>query len=308
MLRALLLYLSNKPGLGRAMDRLPLSRRLVRRFVAGTTPDAAFAVIERLQGARLLSAVTYLGENVLTDAESRRAADVYLGLLDEIKRRDLQCVPSLKLTHLGLDRSETLCRENLERILERAQAGATLCWIDMESSAYTDRTLALYSAVRPRYPSAACVIQAYLRRSADDVRRLVGMGATIRLCKGAYREPQRLAFVSKREVDENYARLMDLLLAPEAIAAGAYPAFATHDERLIARAARRARELGVPPEKFEIQMLYGIRHDLHAPIRDQRLRLRVLVPFGEEWYGYFVRRLAERPANLLFLLKNLVRG
>ncbi|OGL04547.1 MAG: hypothetical protein A3I03_00930 [Candidatus Rokubacteria bacterium RIFCSPLOWO2_02_FULL_68_19] len=294
--------------MGRAMDRLPLSRRLVRRFVAGTTPDAAFAVIERLQGARLLSAVTYLGENVLTEAAARRAADVYLYLLDEIKRRDFHCVPSLKLTHLGLDRSEALCRENLERILERAQAGATLSWIDMESSAYTDRTLALYAAVRPRYPSAACVIQAYLRRSADDVRRLVGMGATIRLCKGAYREPPRLAFVSKREVDENYARLMDLLLAPEAIAAGAYPAFATHDERLIARAARRARELGVPPEKFEIQMLYGIRHDLHAPIREQGLRLRVLVPFGEEWYGYFVRRVAERPANLLFLLKNLVRG
>lgn len=308
MLRALLLYLSNKPRLGRAMNRLPLSRRLVRRFVAGTTPDAAFAVIERLQGARLLSAVTYLGENVRTDAEARRAADVYLGLLDEIKRRDLHCVPSLKLTHLGLDRSEALCRENLERILERAQAGATLCWIDMESSAYTDLTLGLYASVKPRYPSAACVIQAYLRRSVDDVRHLVGMGATIRLCKGAYREPPPLAFVSKREVDENYTRLMDLLLAPEAIAAGAYPAFATHDERLIARAARRARELGVPPEKFEIQMLYGIRHDLHAPIRDQGLRLRVLVPFGEEWYGYFVRRLAERPANLLFLLKNLFRG
>src|SRR3990167_951890 len=308
MLRALLLCLSNKPGLGRALDRLPLSRRLVRRFVAGTTPDAAFAVIERLQGARLLSAVTYLGENVLTEAAARRAAGVYLYLLDEIKRRDFHCVPSLKLTHLGLDRSEALCRENLERILERAQAGATLSWIDMESSAYTERTLALYASVRPRYPSAACVIQAYLRRSADDVRRLVGMGATIRLCKGAYREPPRLAFVSKREVDENYARLMDLLLAPEAIAAGAYPAFATHDERLIARAARRARELGVPPEKVEIQMLYGIRHDLHAPIREQGLRIRVLVPFGEEWYGYFVRRVAERPANLLFLLKNLVRG
>jgi len=308
VLRAFLLYLSNKPGLGRAMDRLPLSRRLVRRFVAGTTADAAFAVVEQLQAARLLSAVTYLGENVRTDAEARRVADVYLGLLDEIKRRDLHCVPSLKLTHLGLDRSEALCRENLEHILERAQASATLCWIDMESSAYTDLTLDLYASVRPRYPSAACVIQAYLRRSADDVRRLVGMGATIRLCKGAYREPPRLAFVSKREVDENYTRLMDLLLAPATIAAGAYPAFATHDERLIVRAARRARELGIAPEKFEIQMLYGIRHDLHAPIRDQGLRLRVLVPFGEEWYGYFVRRLAERPANLLFLLKNFFRG
>ena len=290
------------------MDRLPLSRRLVRRFVAGTTADAAFAVIERLQGARLLSAVTYLGENVRTDAEARRAADVYLGLLDEIKRRDLRCVPSLKLTHLGLDLSEALCRENLERVLERAQTAGTLCWIDMESSTYTDLTLALYESLRPRYSAAACVIQAYHRRSADDVRRLIGIGATIRLCKGAYREPPRMAFATRREVDEHYGRLMDLLLAPEAIARGAYPAFATHDERLIARAARRAREWSVPPEKFEIQMLYGIRHDLHARIRDQGLRLRVLVPFGEEWYRYFVRRLAERPANLLFLLKNLARG
>lgn len=308
MLRAFLLHLSNKPRLGQTLDRVPLTRRLVRRFVAGTTAEAAFPVIERLQVAGLLSAITYLGENVLTEAAARRAADVYLSLLDEIKRRDLPCVPSLKLTHLGLDLSKALCRENLERVLDRAQAAGRLCWIDMESSAYTDRTLALYEALRPRLPNAACVIQAYLRRSADDLPRLIGLGATIRLCKGAYREPPRLAFVTKREVDANYARLMDLLLTPEALARGAYPAFATHDERLIARAAGRARELGIPPEKFEIQMLYGIRHDLRTRIRDQGLRLRVLVPFGDDWYGYFVRRLAERPANLLFLLKNLLRG
>ncbi len=308
MLRAFLLYLSGKRHLGHRLDRLPMTRRLVRRFVAGTAADEAFAVIERLQDAGLLSAITYLGENVLTDADARRAADVYLSLLDEIKRRNLYCVPSLKLTHLGLDRSEALCRSNLEIVLDRAQATGQRTWIDMESSAYTDRTLALYESVRPRYPNAACVIQAYLRRSEDDVRRLVGMGATIRLCKGAYREPRHLAFPTKREVDEHYGRLLDLLLSPEALAAGAYPALATHDERLIARAARRAGDLRIPPEKFEIQMLYGIRQDLHARIRDQGLQLRVLVPFGEDWYSYFVRRLAERPANLLFLLKNLLRG
>ena len=308
MLRASLLYLSGKRRVGQGLDRLPITRRLVRRFVAGTTADEAFAVIEKLRNAGLLSAITYLGENVLSDADARRAADVYLSLLDEIKRRDLHCVSSLKLTHLGLDLSEALCRENLERVLEGSQAVSTLCWIDMESSAYTDRTLALYESVRPRYPNAACVIQAYLRRSENDIRRLIGMGATIRLCKGAYREPPHLAFPAKRQVDENYGRLLDLLLSPEALAAGAYPAFATHDERLIARAARRASDLRIPPEKFEIQMLYGIRQDLRARIRDQGLQLRVLVPFGEEWYGYFVRRLAERPANLLFLLKNLLRG
>lgn len=308
MLRAILLSLSTKRRLGQWLDRVPVTRRLVRRFVAGTTVDDAFAVIATIQNAGLLSAITCLGENVLTDAEARRVADIYLGLVDEIKRKSLLCVPSLKLTHLGLDLSEALCRDNLERVLERSQASGTLCWIDMESSAYTDRTLALYETVRARYPNAACVIQAYLRRSEGDIRRLVRLGATIRLCKGAYREPPRLAFRTKREVDENYARLMDLLLSPEALAASAYPAFATHDERLIWRAARRAREFSIPPENFEIQMLYGIRHDLHARICDQGLRLRILVPFGEEWYGYFVRRLAERPANLLFLLKNLMRG
>lgn len=307
MLRAVLLSLAEKRRIGQAMDRLALTRRLVRRFVAGTTAADAFAVIGRIQDAGLLSAITYLGENVTTEGEARHAADAYIGLLDEIKRRNLNCVPSLKLTHLGLDLSAALCRENLERVLDRAGGAGTRCWIDMESSAYTDRTLALYEAVRPRYPNAACVIQAYLRRSENDVRRLIATGATVRLCKGAYREPPQLAFPTKREVDHNYARLLDLFLSPDAIAAGAYPAFATHDARLIERAARRAQELGIPPAKFEIQMLYGIRPDLHARIRAQGLRLRVLVPFGEEWYGYFVRRLAERPANLLFLLKNLWR-
>jgi proline dehydrogenase len=308
MLRAFLLFLSTRRRLGQALDRVPLTRRLVRRFVAGTTPEAAFATIERLDTLGFLTAVTYLGENVATAEEARRAADVYLALLDEIKRRDLRCVPSLKLTHLGLDLSEALCAAELDRVLAGAAAAGTLCWIDMESSAYTDRTLALYEAVRPRAPHAACVIQAYLRRSEADARRLVRLGARVRLCKGAYREPPGLAYPSRREVDRSYERLMDLLLSREALEAGVYPAFATHDERLIRRAAGRARELGVAPDRFEFQMLLGIRPELHRKIHDEGWRLRVLIPFGEEWYGYFVRRLAERPANLLFLLKNLFRG
>lgn len=308
MLRTALLYLSTKPRLGQTLDRLPVTRRLVRRFVAGTASDAALPILEQLQQAGLVSAITYLGENVYTDAAARRAADVYVDLLDEIKRRNLACTPSLKLTHLGLDLSEPLCRENLERILDRAQAAGRRCWIDMESSAYTDRTLAVYETARSRYAGVACVIQAYLRRSGDDIRRLARAGATVRLCKGAYREPPHLAYPTKREVDASYSRLIDVLLSPEALAAGTYPAFATHDMRLITRAAERARELRIAPDTFEIQMLYGIRHDLHRPIQERGLTLRVLVPFGEEWYGYFVRRLAERPANLIFLLKNLVRG
>ncbi len=302
MMRAALLALSARPGLGRALDRLPLTRRLVRRFVAGTELEDALTVIQRVNDGGLSTAVTYLGENVATEAAARAAAAAYLEILDQIKRRSLRCVPSLKLTHMGLDVSEGACVENLRRILDRARDHGTLVWIDMEQTVYTDRTLRLYAELRREYPNVACVIQAYLRRSEEDVRRLIGLGATVRLCKGAYREPPSLAFAHKAEVDRNYERLMDLLLA-----AGTYTGFATHDDRLILRVERRARELGTPRERFEIQMLYGIRGDLHGRIRAMGLALRLLVPYGEEWYGYFMRRLAERPANLLFLLKNLAR-
>jgi len=307
MLRRLLLRLSERRAIGAALDRLALTRRLVRRFVAGTRAEEAFTVIDRVTAEGLVSAVTYLGENVRDSAEAHAAAEVYLDLLDEIKRRNLPCVPSLKLTHMGLDLSEALCLDNVRRVLERGQAVGTRVWIDMESSAYTERTLALFERLQPGHPNVACVIQAYLRRSEADIRRLIALGATVRLCKGAYREPPELAFPEKRQVDANYTRLLDLLLSPEAIAQGAYPAFATHDARLLVRAMDRARALGITPDQFEIQMLYGIRQDLHAAIQRQGVRLRLLVPFGEEWYGYFVRRLAERPANLVFLLKNLVR-
>ncbi len=302
MMRAALLALSARPGLGRALDRLPLTRRLVRRFVAGTELEDALTVIQRVNDGGLSTAVTYLGENVATEAAARAAAAAYLEILDQIKRRSLRCVPSLKLTHMGLDASEGACVENLRRILDRARDHGTVVWIDMEQTVYTDRTLRLYAELRREYPNVACVIQAYLRRSEEDVRRLIGLGATVRLCKGAYREPSSLAFADKAEVDRNYERLMDLLLA-----ARTYTGFATHDDRLIARVERRARELGTPRERFEIQMLYGIRGDLHGRIRAMGLALRLLVPYGEEWYGYFMRRLAERPANLLFLLKNLAR-
>jgi proline dehydrogenase len=178
----------------------------------------------------------------------------------------------------------------------------------MESSAYTERTLDLYARLRRQHANVACVVQAYLRRTPTDVERLVELAATLRLCKGAYREPPALAYPDKRDVDAAYARLIDRLLAPDALAGGVYPAFATHDERLLARARQVAVERGVGADRFELQMLYGIRHDLHGALRAQGLSLRVLVPFGEDWYGYFMRRLAERPANLVFLLRNLARG
>jgi proline dehydrogenase len=289
------------------MDRLPAARRFVRRFVAGASAEDALAVLERLEAQGLTSAVTYLGENVTTPEDAAHAARTYLDLVEEVERRRLHAEPSVKLTHLGLDLGEAVCRVNLERILARGRAAGIRVWIDMESSAYTDRTLALYGTVQGTYSNAACVVQSYLRRTAADVERLVELGAAVRLCKGAYREPPAIAFPAKRDVDASYGRLADRLLAPDARARGVYPAFATHDESLIRRVRDLARERGVARDRFEIQMLYGIRSDLHAPLAAEGLALRVLVSYGKDWYGYFMRRLAERPANLLFFLRHLGR-
>jgi proline dehydrogenase len=282
---------------------------VVRRFVAGERVEDALAVLTRLDAGGFDSAVTYLGENVTTTKAARAAADVYCTLLDEIGRRRLRTTPSLKLTHLGLDLGEEVALENVERVLDRAHG--TVVWFDMEGSAYTDRTLAFYNRMRRRWPNVACVVQAYLYRTEADVKRLLqapGHPLRVRLCKGAYREPPGVAFPRKADVDRNYARMGGLLLSPAAQQAGAYPGFATHDERLMRVLLDKTRELGIGADRFEFQMLYGIRADLHPMLRAAGARLRVLVPFGEDWYGYFVRRLAERPANLLFLAKNLVRG
>jgi proline dehydrogenase len=309
VLRTLLLRLSTRRSIGDAMDRLPLSKRLVRRFVAGERAEDALAVLRRLEAEGRQSAVTYLGENVSDVKAARTAADTYCALLDQIHRHGLSTTPSLKLTHLGLDLGDDVALENVERVLDRA--GSTWIWFDMEGSAYTDRTLAFYGRVRRRWGNVACVVQAYLYRTEADLKVLMkgpGHPLRVRLCKGAYHEPPHLAFPKKDDVDRNYARLAGLLLSPAARAAGVYPAFATHDERLIRVLIDKTRELGIAPDRFEFQMLYGIRPDLPATIRSAGVRLRVLVPFGEDWYGYFVRRLAERPANLVFLLKNLARG
>jgi proline dehydrogenase len=289
VLRSLLLHLSTKPSIGQTLDRLPASKRLVRRFVAGERVEDALAVLTRLDADGFDSAVTYLGENVTTTKAARAAADTYCALLDEIGRRRLRTTPSLKLTHLGLDLGEAVALENVERVLDRAHG--TVVWLDMEGSAYSDRTLAFYERVRRRWPNVACVVQAYLYRTEADVKRLI-----------------EAAFPRKADVDRNYARLAGLLLSPAAQQAGAYPGFATHDERLMRVLLDKTRELGIGADRFEFQMLSGIRADLHPMLRVAGARLRVLVAFGEDWYGYFVRRLAERPANLLFLARNLVRG
>lgn len=307
MLRRLLLALSARPRLGEAMDRLPLTRPFVRRFVAGAEAADALTAIAPLEGQGFATAVTYLGENVRSPADAERATATYLHLLDEIAARKFSTTPSLKLTHLGLDLGEPLCIANLLRVVDRARDVGRRVWIDMESSAYTTRTLDVYARLRPGRPNLGCVVQAYLRRTPDDVERLVELGATVRLCKGAYREPPALAYPDKGDVDRGYARLAERLLAPDARAREVYPGFATHDEALQRRIRGLATERGIAANRFEFQMLYGVRHELHAQLRASGAALRVLVPFGEDWYGYFMRRLAERPANLLFLLRNLAR-
>jgi proline dehydrogenase len=289
------------------MERRALTRRFVRRFVAGRTTADALAVLGPLAAQGLHTAVTYLGENVRTAADAARATGTYLELLEEVGRRQLTTTPSLKLTHLGLDLDETLCVANLTRIVERAREVGVRVWIDMESTTYTERTLALYARLRPVHPNLACVVQAYLRRTPEDLERLIPLGATVRLCKGAYREPPAVAHPDKRDVDAAYGRLADRLLSPDAQAGGVRPGFATHDERLQRHVLDLAARRRISAERFELQMLFGIRHDLHARLLAASAPLRVLVPFGDEWYGYFMRRLAERPANLLFLVRNLAR-
>jgi proline dehydrogenase len=305
--RALLLALSTRPRIGQWMERVPATRRFVRRFVAGTTAEDALAVVSGLNARGLAAALTYLGENVRTTAEAEHATETYLALVDEVKRRSLNALPSVKLTHLGLDLGEAPCVANVSRLLERGQAAGTRVWMDMESSAYTERTLDLHARLKPAHPNAACVVQAYLRRTPADVERLVDLGAAVRLCKGAYQEPPDIAFPDKTDVDRAYARLADRLLAPDALARGLYPGFATHDERLVGHVRGLVSARGIPLDRFEFQMLHGIRPDLAGALRGEGYTVRVLVPFGEDWYGYFMRRLAERPANLLFFLRHLVR-
>ena len=299
-LRTVLLALSRRPGLGTVIDRMPVTRALVRRFVAGPSAGDALRVIGGLEGRGLTTAVTYLGENVVTPADADQATRAYLDLVEEIRRRKLRCEPSIKLTHLGLDLDAGLCEANVTKLLDTAATSQTRIWIDMESSEYTDRTLDLYARLRAKHRNVATVVQAYLRRTADDVERLVAIGATLRLCKGAYQESPRIAYTTRAEIDASYARLATRLLADDARKAGVYPGFATHDDRLQRHVVTTARTVGATA--WEIQMLSGIRPELHDGLLADRVPLRVLVSYGEAWYGFFMRRLAERPANLRFVL------
>ena len=284
------------------METSGAAQRLATRFVAGDSLADALAVSRRLNAEGIAVTLDHLGESVASLDEAAQARDVYLRVLPAIREAGIQGNVSLKLTQFGLDFSLDQCRENVERLVDCAARLNTFVRVDMESGVYTQRTLDLVSGLHARYGSVGVVIQAYLYRSRADVEDLCAKRIRVRLCKGAYLEPPVVAFPRKRDVDRNFIELMKLLLDR-----GEYPAIATHDERMIAETRNYAAARGIGRDAFEFQMLYGIRRDLQRALVAEGYRLRLYVPFGKAWYPYYMRRLAERPANVLFILRNLFR-
>lgn len=303
MLREGLLFLSESRLARRIAGGAPGARTVARRFVAGEKPEDAIRAARALDQAGMPVSLDYLGESVRSREEARAAADVYLGLLDRIAADRLRANVSLKLTQMGQDIDDEFLRHNLGRVLDRAAQHDIFVRLDMESSEYTQRTLDFFRRLWGEgVRHVGVVIQSYLYRSEADVRWLNELGARVRLCKGAYSEPETAAFPEKADVDANFVRLMRLLLSE-----GRYAGIATHDPAMIRATQEYARERGFPPSAYEFQMLYGVRRDLQQRLVRAGYNLRVYVPFGEAWYPYLMRRMAERPANLLFLLNAVLR-
>lgn len=281
-----------------------MARGFANRFVAGETLDTAVAAVRKLNASGMTVSLDLLGESVHNEAEARAAGKEYLQILDRIHSEKLDANVSVKLTAMGMDISEELCVDVMQRILQRAAEYRTFVRLDMESSAYTEKTLDMFEQrLFPAYrESVGVVLQSYLYRTAADVEHMNQIRARVRICKGAYKEPESVAFPDKKDVDASYVRCMKLLMTK-----GNYPGIATHDERIIAAAKEFARENRILPDKYEFQMLYGVRRDLQDQLIREGYRLRIYVPFGTQWYPYLMRRLAERPANIAFLTGNVVR-
>ncbi|MDQ2712922.1 MAG: proline dehydrogenase family protein, partial [Acidobacteriota bacterium] len=286
------------------MENSPLSRKLTSRFVAGQTLKDGILVLRALSGERMKGTLDFLGENVTSLEDAAKSKASYISAQDEIAKANLPATVSIKLTQFGLDLSEQACRSNVATLVDQARAMNSRVEFDMESTAYTDRTLEMVTSFAASHPgNVRAVIQAYLFRSEADIRMLSARKIPVRLCKGAYREPANLAFAKKSDVDANYLKLMRMLLTE-----GTQPAIASHDEKIIRQAVDCFRELKLSPDCLEFQMLYGIRRDLQRELVAQEFNLRLYVPYGDAWYPYFMRRLAERPANLLFLAKSITRS
>jgi proline dehydrogenase len=301
--RAALLYLSQKNELKDFFSKLPGFSRVTSRFIAGENIDDAITAISELNRAGMSATFDHLGESTTSRAEAESDVREYLRVLDRIENTGVNSNVSVKLTQLGLDINKDYCLQNARRIVEAAKRHGNFVRIDMEDSSKTDATLDIFKRLFGEHGNVGIVLQAYLYRTEKDIDDALAMGARIRLCKGAYKEPEEVAFPEKSEVDANYVRLMKKLLK-----SGVYHGIATHDEKMIAATREFAVREGISKDAFEFQMLYGVRRDLQLKLAADGYRMRVYVPYGEYWYPYFMRRLAERPANVWFVLKNLFKG
>jgi len=304
IMRQGLLWLSERQGIFNFVRRNGMARKFASRFVAGETIETAVQAAKELARRDIAPSLDLLGESVSAEAEAAGARDLYLEMLDRMAASGVQVNVSVKLTQMGLDIGEELCHANMVRILDKAKALGGFVRLDMEGSDYTQRTLDFFSQrlYEPYGAHCGVVIQSMLRRSERDVEDLIAMRARVRLCKGAYLEPPSVAFPEKADVDRNYVKLMQRLLA-----AGNYPGLATHDEAIIGQAREFVGRERIGSDRFEFQMLFGVRRDLQVRLRRAGHNMRVYIPFGTQWYPYLMRRLAERPANIAFLLGNVVR-
>ena len=304
MLRTALLYLSDQQHIFRFVRNNRFAKSFANRFVAGETLDTALAAVTKLNARGITASLDLLGESVHNEAEARAAGQAYVNMLDRIYERRLDTNVSVKLTAMGLDISEDLCVAIMQKILQRARDYQTFVRIDMEGSAYTQRTLDLFEQrLYPTYrENVGIVLQSYLYRTFADVERANAIKARVRLCKGAYKEPETVAYPDKKDVDSNYVRCLHALMEK-----GNYPGIATHDEAMIREAKRFAKANAIPSSRFEFQMLYGVRRDLQDRLVREGYRMRVYVPFGTQWYPYLMRRLAERPANVAFITGNILK-
>jgi proline dehydrogenase len=309
-LRSLLLYLS-RAGWARAMmTGFPPAWLVAKRFVAGETVDEAMSAAQELNSRGLLVTLDFLGESVQDAAEANAACEQILYLLDRMYAAGIDANVSLKLSQLGLKIDENLAVNNLRRILTRARQVGRRVRVDMEESAVVDVTLDIYRRLRDGegFDNVGVVIQSYLFRSEEDVRRLIAEGAWVRLVKGAYKEPADVAYAEKADVDAAFVRLTEMMLSDAARANGVYLAVASHDDQMIAATQRYARQHNIPPDAYEFQLLYGIRRERQAELVSQGHRVRIYVPYGAAWYPYFMRRLAERPANLWFFVSSFFKA
>jgi len=304
LLRSLFIALSQNNTLRKFSERSSIGRTMSGRFVAGMTLEEAIGVAEKMNREGIAVTLDALGESVTTEAQARTSAEVYHEALDAIATRGLKANVSIKLSQMGMDFDPALAEKIVGEMVEHASRVNSFVRIDMEGSPYTEATIAMTEHLHARCPGCVgTVLQAYLFRTAADAERLLGQGIRIRLCKGAYKEPPEIAFPQKSDVDANYVKLAERMMT-----SGVFCGIATHDEAIVEKLLAFVRERDVPKSAFEFQMLYGIRRDLQRKLVKQGFGVRVYVPFGPEWYPYFMRRLAERPANVIFLLKNFFKS